>query len=119
MAQKHQLGQAGEEQAARYLMEKGYRIVQRNWRFLKAEIDLIARKGDTLVFVEVKTRSSLDFGLPQDFVNRKKIQTLITAIHAYLQWQPAALKARLDIIAIHRTPKGFDIAHLEDAYHYF
>lgn len=119
MAQKHLLGQAGEEQAARYLMEHGYRIVQRNWRYLKAEIDLIARKGDTLVFVEVKTRSSLDFGLPQDFVNKKKIQTLTQAVHAYLQWQPKTLKARLDIIAIHKTSKGFDVEHLEDAYLYF
>ena len=74
MAQHNETGKFGEEYAIAYLEEQGYEIVEKNWRWQKAEIDIIALKNNTLAVVEVKTRSRLDFGLPQDFVTKKKCQ---------------------------------------------
>ena len=72
MAQHNELGKKGEQLAVDYLIKKGYDIVERNYRFDKAEVDIIASLKDTLAIVEVKTRSTIDFGNPQDFVNRNK-----------------------------------------------
>jgi len=72
MAEHNELGKKGEELAVEYLQQNGYKILDRNWTFQKAEIDIIATKENILAIVEVKTRSSLDFGSPQDFVDAKK-----------------------------------------------
>lgn len=72
MAKHNELGKEGEKRAVQYLQDDGYEILDINWTFQKAEIDIIAQKDNYLVIVEVKTRSSLDFGDPQDFVNQKK-----------------------------------------------
>lgn len=72
MAEHNELGKLGEELAVDFLQKNGYDILETNWVFQKAEIDIIAQKDNTLVAVEVKTRSSIDFGLPQDFVKPKK-----------------------------------------------
>lgn len=72
MAQHNELGKEGENLAASFLEKNGYIIRDRNWTFQKAEIDIIAQKEAILAIVEVKTRSSIDFGLPQDFVKPKK-----------------------------------------------
>ena len=68
MAEHNDLGKLGEEMAVEFLRKDGYTILQTNYTFQKAEIDILAQKENTLAVVEVKTRSSLDFGLPQDFV---------------------------------------------------
>ena len=68
MAEHNELGKLGEELAVDFLQKNGYEILETNWVFQKAEIDIIAQKDNILVAVEVKTRSSIDFGLPQDFV---------------------------------------------------
>ena len=73
MAEHNELGKLGEELAVEFLRKEGYRILETNWTFQKAEIDILAQKENILAVVEVKTRSSLDFGLPQDFVKPKKI----------------------------------------------
>lgn len=72
MAEHNELGKKGEELAVAYLLEDGYTILERNWTYRKAEIDIIAQKEGILAVIEVKTRSSIDFGLPQDFVKPKK-----------------------------------------------
>lgn len=72
MAAHNDLGKLGEELAVDFLQKAGYEILETNWTFQKAEIDIIAKKDTVLAVVEVKTRSSLLFGLPQDFVNSKK-----------------------------------------------
>ena len=69
MEEKHILGKKGETIAKEYLLEKSYSIVEKNWRYVKAEIDLIAQKEDVIVFVEVKTRSSNNYGDPESFVS--------------------------------------------------
>lgn len=119
MAAHNELGKLGEDLAVDYLKKNGYTILDTNWTFQKAEIDIIARKEDTLAIVEVKTRSSLDFGLPQDFVKPKKIQLLVKAINAYVIERDLDINVRFDIIAIHKEGKSFAIEHLIDAFFYF
>ena len=84
MAEHNELGKLGEELAVAYLQKNGYAILETNWTFQKAEIDILAKKENILAVVEVKTRSSLEFGLPQDFVKPKKIQLLVKAVDAYV-----------------------------------
>ena len=84
MAAHNELGKLGEELAVDFLKKEGYTILATNWIFQKAEIDILAQKEDILAVVEVKTRSSIEFGLPQDFVKPKKIQLLVKAVDAYV-----------------------------------
>ena len=119
MAQHNELGKKGEQLAIDYLVEKGYTILDKNWRFQKAEIDIIAQKENTLAVVEVKTRSSDYFGNPQDFVNPKKIQLSVSAINEYVISKDLDVDVRFDIIAIHYTKANIDIEHIEEAFYYF
>ena len=75
MAEHNELGKQGEQVAVDYLLEKGYEILERNYQARKAEIDIIAKKDNWLIVVEVKTRTSIDFGNPEDFVNKNKIKS--------------------------------------------
>ena len=123
MAEHNDLGKKGEELSVEYLLKEGYKILERNWTFQKAEIDIIAQKESILAIVEVKTRSSLDFGAPQDFVKPKKIQLLIKAVNAYINDREKDfcddLNIRFDIMAIHRSGESFAIEHLTDAFYHF
>ncbi len=119
MAQHNDLGKLGEELAVEFLQKNGYNILQKNYVFQKAEIDIIATKDNFLAIVEVKTRSTLDFGLPQDFVKPKKIQLLVKAVNQYVIDNDLDLEVRFDIIAVHRDGKKFNIEHLEDAFFHF
>ena len=74
MAKHNELGKKGEQLAVDFLLKNNYDIVERNYRFDKAEVDIIAKKDDILAIIEVKTRSTTDFGDPQDFVKPKQIQ---------------------------------------------
>ena len=94
-------------------------ILEKNWRFKKAEVDIIAIKKGVLAVVEVKTRSSDYFGDPQDFVNQKKIQLLVEAINEYVISKNLDIEVRFDIIAILRNQEKFEINHLKDAFFYF
>ena len=82
-------------------------------------MDIIAQKDTVLAVIEVKTRSSIEFGLPQDFVKPKKIQLLVKAINEYVISNDLDLEVRFDIIAIQKENKGFLIEHIEDAFYYF
>lgn len=119
MAQHNDLGRLGEDLAVDYLQQNGYSILETNWVFQKAEIDIIAQKNDTLAVIEVKTRSSVDFGLPQDFVSPKKIQLLVKAVNAYVLSKDLDATVRFDIIAIHKETGGYQVQHIEDAFFYF
>jgi putative endonuclease len=119
MASHNELGKFGEELAVDFLQQNGYEILETNWTFQKAEIDIIAQKENTLAIVEVKTRSSLDFGLPQDFVKPKKIQLLVKAVNEYVISNDLDVEVRFDIIAIHKETNGFSIEHIEEAFYYF
>lgn len=119
MATHNELGKKGEELAVAHLLKKGYTILDRNWRYQKAEVDIIAQKEEILAVVEVKTRSSTDFGNPQDFVKPKKIKLLVTAIDEYVISKNLNVEVRFDIIAIVKTNQKFDLEHIEDAFLFF
>ncbi|REG99029.1 YraN family protein [Flavobacterium aquicola] len=129
MAEHNELGKLGEDLAVEYLKKNGYTILNKNWTFQKAEIDIIAQIEDTLAIVEVKTRSSLEYGLPQDFVKPKKIQLLVKAVDAYVTQRDLDINVRFDIIAItasvrpsvsgHKEEKSFVIEHLINAFYHF
>ena len=119
MAEHNDLGKLGEKLAVDFLQKNGYEILETNWVFQKAEIDIIAKKENILAVVEVKTRSSIDFGLPQDFVKPKKIQLLLKAVNEYVISNDLEVDVRFDIIAIHKDGNEFKIEHIEEAFYYF
>ncbi len=119
MAEHNTLGKKGEEMAVSFLIEKGYEVLEKNYRYQKSEIDIIARVKGVLVVVEVKTRSTPEFGNPQDFVKPKQIQSLVKAINHYVEHNDLDLEIRFDIIAIIQNKAGTKIEHLEDAFYHF
>jgi len=119
MSEHYELGKKGEQLAVDYLTKEGYKIEERNWRFQKAEIDIIASKQQTVISVEVKTRSSKDFGKPQDFVNSKKIKLMVLAMNEYVLMKNLDIEVRFDIIAIIKIKEEFDINHIKDTFLYF
>lgn len=119
MAGHNELGKKGEQLAVDYLLEKGYKIVEKNYRYRKAEVDIIAMKESILIVVEVKTRSTNYFGNPEVFVNPKKIKLLTVAIDHYVIKNDLDVEVRFDIIAITKQAKSFNIEHLEDAFLFF
>lgn len=119
MAEHNELGKLGEELAVEYLRKEGYEILETNWVFQKAEVDIIAKKDNILAIVEVKTRSSVDFGLPQEFVKPKKIQLLVKAVNEYIIIKDLDVEVRFDIVSIHKIDRNFTIDHLIDAFFYF
>jgi putative endonuclease len=119
MAEHNELGKLGEELVVDFLEKNGYTILETNWFFNKAEIDIIAQKENILAVVEVKTRSSIDFGLPQEFVKPKKIQLLVKAINEYVIQNDLEVEVRFDIVAIHKENTEFVIEHIEEAFYYF
>ena len=119
MAEHNELGKFGEELAVEFLQKNGYDILETNWTFQKAEIDIIAQKDNILAVVEVKTRSSIEFGLPQDFVKPKKILLLVKAVNEYVISNDLDVEVRFDIIAIYKEDKTYKIEHIEDAFYHF
>ncbi|MBT3742141.1 putative endonuclease [Polaribacter sp. Hel1_33_78] len=119
MADHNELGKKGEQLAIAFLLKNEYKILEKNYRFQKAEVDIIAQKKDVLAVVEVKTRSTTYFGNPQDFVNPKKIKLLLSAIDNYVVEKDLDVEVRFDIIAIIHQKKETKIEHLEDAFLHF
>ena len=119
MAQHNQLGIKGEQLAVDFLLKNGYDIIERNYRFDKAEVDIIAQKENILAIIEVKTRSTVDFGNPQDFVKPKQIQRLVKAVDEYVTVNELDVEVRFDIIAIVKEKNNFVIEHLENAFYHF
>jgi putative endonuclease len=119
MAQHNELGKKGEQLAVDFLIKTGYNIIERNYRFDKAEVDIIARIKDILAIIEVKTRSTADFGNPQDFVKPKQIQRLVKAVDEYVTVNKLDVEVRFDIVAIVKEGKQFKIEHLENAFYHF
>lgn len=119
MAQHNELGKKGEQLAVDFLLKNGYEIIERNYRFDKAEVDIIAQIKETLAIIEVKTRSTTGFGNPQDFVKPKQIQQLVKAVDEYVTVNDLDVEVRFDIVAIVKEGKGFNIEHLENAFYHF
>jgi putative endonuclease len=112
-----QTGADGETLAAEYLIGKGYEIVCRNYRYCRAEIDLIVRKGNWLVFVEVKTRSGVLFGYPEEFVDRAKEENVLLAAEEFMWEMKWEGNVRYDIVAVVIGGGKREVVHVEDAFY--
>lgn len=117
MALHNDLGKEGEKIARQYLEDQGYEVLDENWTYSKAEIDLIVYKNGIMVFVEVKSRSSVAFGEPEDFVHKAKEVQMELAANAYIDIMNHQNDIRFDIIAITFTKnKNYNLNHIEDAF---
>jgi putative endonuclease len=115
---RQELGVWGENVAADYLLKEGYLIVDRNVRTPYGEIDIIAKLQDLIVFIEVKTRSSSSFGMPEVSVTPQKQEHIINAIEYFIQEHPDFnFDWRIDVIAIRRISKDLtpEIIHFQNA----
>jgi len=119
MAEHNELGKKGEELAVAHLEQNGYLILETNYIFQKAEIDIIAQNNEYVIVVEVKTRTTDVFGLPQEFVKPSKIKLLVKAINEYVEQNQIEKEIRFDIVSVLKQKKGFVVEHLEDAFFYF
>jgi putative endonuclease len=114
VSDKIEIGRQGENLAAEFLKKKGWEIVNRNYRYGKAEIDLIVRRDDWTIFVEVKTRSSSLYGEPEDFVDEFKARKIYDAAEEFIfstDWQG---HVRFDVVSI-KLGNPPEIEHFEDA----
>lgn len=104
--QRQRVGRWGEAVAAHFLEQRGYTILAQNVRTSHGEVDLIARQQDELVFIEVKTRTNTQFGLPEEAVDARKLEHVFRAAEAYLEMQAglAGMAWRIDVIAIQGRP---------------
>ncbi|MCE2613879.1 YraN family protein [Flavobacteriaceae bacterium D16] len=119
MEDSYLLGRLGEETAARFLQQAGYQIIARNFRYLKAEIDLIVRKGDVLAIVEVKTRTGPALERMFEAVNRRKRARLIQAADHFITSNQLQVETRFDIIWITRMQGKLELEHIENAFYSF
>ncbi len=120
MADHNDLGKKAEDLAAEFLQKKGYKILTRNFRYQKAEIDIIAEKDNLIIITEVKARSTDAFMLPQEAVNKRKISLIVSAANHYLEEFNKNQEARFDIISVLPDEKGkLVIEHIIDAFEAF
>ncbi|MBR1929146.1 MAG: YraN family protein [Paludibacteraceae bacterium] len=116
MAQHNELGKIGEQKAAEYLKKKGYKILERNYKYKNLEIDIIAQRKTDLVFVEVKTRSDNTLFEPEDAVNYQKQRNITIAASYYYQHTDGSLYPRFDVVAVLLTDGEYHINHIENAF---
>jgi len=119
MGKHNEFGKEGEEIAVNFLLEKGYRILYRNFRYLKAEVDIIAEKDDVIAMVEVRARSNDQIINIADTITKKKIKLLVSAADYYMTEMKLDKEVRFDIIAILKNKKVFKIDHMESAFYHF
>ncbi|GMN10384.1 YraN family protein [Croceitalea sp. MTPC9] len=119
MGKHNEFGKLGEQKALDFLLKNGYEIKYKNYRYLKAEIDIIAKKGNILAIVEVKSRSSEFLENIAETVNQKKINLLVSAADHYVTENDLDIDVRFDIITILKKGKQFQLEHLKDAFYHF
>lgn len=112
-----QKGQSGEQLAATYFEERGYEILHRNWRHRHFEIDIIAHKNNMLHIIEVKFRSTIKYGFPEQSISRKKIKNLVDASEEFLFRNPEWKRIQFDILSINFVTGGStEYFLIEDVY---
>nr|WP_299345060.1 YraN family protein [Allomuricauda sp.] len=119
MGKHNEFGRFGEEVAEDFLRNRGYKILQKNYYYTKAEVDIIAQKDDTLAIIEVKSRSRGFFKDMSEVVHPKKIKLLVKAADHYVIENDLDVEVRFDIITVIKKDLGFEVEHLEDAFHHF
>lgn len=117
MSDKILKGKEAENLAADFLKQQGYEIVERNYRYQRSEIDLIVRKENWLVFVEVKMRSSDAFGYPEEFVDYRKAKNIVFGAEQYTFEHNYEGNVRYDVVAISLRNGKPEIRHFEDAFY--
>jgi len=117
MAEHNETGRLGEDLAVTYLADNGYEILEQNWRYGKNEIDIVCKKGQFVVFVEVKTRSTAYFGHPEESVDKKKKGFMIRAADAYVSQKNMEHEVRYDIVSVLIDKHRHTIRHIEDAFY--
>jgi putative endonuclease len=116
MDERKDLGKAGEQLAVEHLVGKGFMILERNWHFSHKEIDIIAREGNDIVVVEVKTRNAPVLELQEQAVNRQKRQFLISAANAYVKYKRIPLEVRFDVINVVYSRGIPEVSHIRNAF---
>lgn len=119
MAQHNDFGKLGEEKAAAFLQQSGYTIRARNYRYRKAEIDIIAQKGNVLAIVEVKSRHAPFLGDLSVSISAKKKELLVMAADAYVNVKDLNVEVRFDIITVIGKGEQLQLQHIEDAFFHF
>ena len=117
MAESHILGSKGEDIAADHLKKSGYKILFRNWKWGKHEIDIIAEKDKIVVFVEVKTRTDNPLEDPRTAITIEKRKSMIYAADGYIQKFKIDKEGRFDVLIITKKIESYEIEHIEDAFY--
>lgn len=117
MSDNKEKGKEGEEIAVKMLISKGYEILHKNWRYKYAEVDIIARDNQDLVFVEVKLRSYDSYGYPETFVTNAKIKKLAEAADGYRYLHNYQGELRFDVVAILKNEYKEEVEHFVDAFY--
>jgi len=115
MAKHISLGKKGEDIAVNYLVHKGYQILDRNVQLDKVELDIVAKKDDTYVFVEVKTRSTDQYGYPEQAITGTKRQHILDAVEMYLELHHIDAEIRIDVLTVILRENLYSVMHFEDA----
>jgi putative endonuclease len=116
MAQHNETGKKGEDAAAEFLKAAGHEIVVRNYRFGRAEVDIVSKHKGIYVFSEVKTRASNHFGYPEEFVSKKKMKLMKEAAEEFLYSNQIQSEIRFDVISIIIQGNKTEITHIPDAF---
>lgn len=117
MAKHLETGKTGEKKAVEFLSGAGFQILETNWRYRRQEVDIIAKDGDVLVFVEVKTRSYDFFGKPEEFVTPTKERHLAKAAAAYMELTGHEWEIRFDVVSVLiKNDAESAVEHLRDAF---
>ena len=117
MAIHNELGKEGEEEAIRYLKKQGYRILHRNWRSGRKELDIIAEFQGELIIIEVRTRRDIHFGQPEESINERKIRRIVASADAYIRKYRIDLPVRFDIISLTGIASPLKITHIQHAFY--
>lgn len=116
MAKHHKFGEEGEKAAREFLENKGYEVIEVNYKLHPYEVDIIAIHHGTIVFVEVKTRQTDQYGHPVEFITGKKEQNLIKVADYYLQYQRPNTEGRFDVITLYKKDEEFILEHFVNAF---
>ena len=116
MAKHNDLGKIGEDAAVEFLKKNGHEILARNYRFGRAEVDIVSKHGKFIVFTEVKTRSTSAFGNPEEFVDKKKRLQMKRAAGEFMHQQKLDAEIRFDIISVSNEKEELKVFHISDAF---
>lgn len=119
MGKHNEFGKLGEQMAVDFLLTNGYEICSRNYRYLKAEVDIIARKKGIVSIVEVKSRNTSFLEDISDTINQKKIKLLVMAANQYVIENDLDVEVRFDIITVIKKDDFFSVDHLKNAFYHF